>query len=223
MKMIVLKCPECHASLDIEEGRKQVFCSYCGAKIIVENENEHIYRHIDEAQIKRAESDGIVQMRKLELAEKKRAAREKTKSLKIKISITLGVIMIGSLVFGYAGDSGYGLTSASMMVGMVCAIALMMMWMNNINNNDSEDDFDEKVKVPSLSDYENQSYMAIEAKFRSSGFTNIKCVPLNDLKVGLLKKPNMVESITINGHNTTSGGKKYLPDANVVIAYHSLA
>lgn len=40
--------------------------------------------------------------------------------------------------------------------------------------------------------------------------------------MGLLKKPNMVESITINGHNTTSGGKKYNPDATVIITYHSL-
>ena len=47
-----VKCPECGASLPIEEGRTQVFCSYCGTKVIVTNDNEYIYRHIDEAGVK---------------------------------------------------------------------------------------------------------------------------------------------------------------------------
>ncbi len=29
-----------------------MFCSYCGTQIIATNENEHIYRHIDEAKIR---------------------------------------------------------------------------------------------------------------------------------------------------------------------------
>jgi len=32
VELISVKCPECGASLDIEEGRRQMFCSYCGAK-----------------------------------------------------------------------------------------------------------------------------------------------------------------------------------------------
>ena len=57
--------------------------------------------------------------------------------------------------------------------------------------------------------------------FTNAGFHNIQCIPLNDLTMGLLKKPGMVESITINGRSVTSGGKKYSPDAAVVISYHS--
>lgn len=33
-KIIPIKCPECDADLDIEEGRKVMFCSYCGRKIM---------------------------------------------------------------------------------------------------------------------------------------------------------------------------------------------
>lgn len=54
IKFISVKCPECGASLPIEEGRKQVFCSYCGTKVMVTNENEYIYRHIDEADVKKS-------------------------------------------------------------------------------------------------------------------------------------------------------------------------
>ena len=57
--------------------------------------------------------------------------------------------------------------------------------------------------------------------FVSAGFTNVRCVPLNDLTMGLLKKPGMVQSITIRGKEITSGGKKFSPDAPVVISYHS--
>ena len=56
IKMISVKCPDCGASLDVEEGRRQCFCSYCGAKVMINNENEYIYRTIDEADIKRQRS-----------------------------------------------------------------------------------------------------------------------------------------------------------------------
>ena len=51
VQFVSVKCPECGALLNIEEGRSQAFCSYCGTKILVHNDNEKIYRHIDEAGI----------------------------------------------------------------------------------------------------------------------------------------------------------------------------
>ena len=42
VKVISIKCPECSAILDVEEGREEVFCTYCGNKIKVQNENEYI-------------------------------------------------------------------------------------------------------------------------------------------------------------------------------------
>ena len=68
-----------------------------------------------------------------------------------------------------------------------------------------------------------KNYSAIEAMFVSAGFTNVRCIALNDLTMGVLKKPGMVDSITINGREVTSGGKKYPKDAAVVISYHSLS
>ena len=40
IKFVSIKCPECGATLDIEEGRKQIFCSYCGTK---QNTQEKMY------------------------------------------------------------------------------------------------------------------------------------------------------------------------------------
>ena len=70
IKFTSVKCPECGAALPIEEGRKQMFCSYCGSKIIMTNENEYIHRFVDEAEVKRAETERIIQLKKMEAVEK---------------------------------------------------------------------------------------------------------------------------------------------------------
>ncbi|MEG0528595.1 MAG: hypothetical protein RR531_13875 [Longicatena sp.] len=42
LKLLVLKCPECNANLEIEEGRSFCFCQYCGCKIIFDDENKNV-------------------------------------------------------------------------------------------------------------------------------------------------------------------------------------
>ena len=105
---------------NIEEGREQAFCTYCGTKVLLHNENEYIYRHIDEAGVKQAETDRIVRMKQMELAEKKRADAEKTKALKIKISL----IMSTTQAFddqNRAADQRLLLSAA-----VICLICLML-------------------------------------------------------------------------------------------------
>ena len=48
-KLISVKCPDCGLTLSIEENRTQAFCTYCGAKVLISNENEHIFQQVDEA------------------------------------------------------------------------------------------------------------------------------------------------------------------------------
>jgi len=222
-----VKCPDCGASLPIEEGRKQMFCTYCGSKIIITNENEYIYRHIDEAGIKQAETERIVKMRQLDLAEKKRIASEKTKKVKIISSLLLAAIgillmVIGGLAGSASGDPDSGYYTMSM-IGFLLLMGAGYIWLFSKNKDDDDDDFDGKIRIPeSVVNCESKNYSAIEAVFRSAGFTNISCVPLNDLTLGLLKKPGMVESVTINGKNAVSG-KKVMPNASVIISYHSFA
>lgn len=215
IKFNSIKCPECGASLPIEENRTQLFCSYCGTRIIVTNENEYIYHHIDEASIKKAEADKAVQLKKLEIIERKRAEATKIKKIKIIISIIMGVVGVLLMLAG-AGMGG--------LVGLLVLEGVMFIWILSANKDEDDLDFGDKVKVPtSISEYEKMSYTAIESIFKEVGFTNIECIPLNDLTTGLLKKPSMVESITINGHEIESGGKKFPCDAKVVISYHSFA
>ena len=72
MNLHILKCPECNANLEIEEGRTSCYCQFCGCKIDLNddtkaptsNKNIHIIkdishttRHIDEANVIRAKSE----------------------------------------------------------------------------------------------------------------------------------------------------------------------
>ena len=228
VQLITIKCPECGATLSIEEDREQAFCTYCGAKVLIHNENEYVYRHIDEAGIKQAETDRLVRMKQMELAERKRADEQKAKSLKIKIALIMAalggiLIVVGFLAGDASGDSDSGLYMITA-VGFFSLFGAAFVGLSMIDNNKDESvDLGDKAKVPSsISDYQKKNYSAIEAMLIGAGFTNVKCVALNDLTVGFLKKPGLVDSITINGTEVTSGGKKFLKDAAVVITYHSM-
>lgn len=64
MKLHVLKCPECHANLEIEEGLKTCYCKYCGCQINIDEEkhehtiNKNIHkRYTDDADVIRAKTE----------------------------------------------------------------------------------------------------------------------------------------------------------------------
>ena len=212
-----IKCPECGASLSFEEGREKMFCSYCGTQILLTNENEHIYRHIDEAGVKKAETERMIELKKMEMAEKERQSKERSKMLKIRISIALGIVMVASFALG-------AVQIMFVALGMVCAAALVYIWLRTLSGDEDDNNYDGKIKLPSsVLEYNTKSFSAIETILRSAGFTNISCVPLGDLRTGIIHKPDMVESITINGRTVTSRGKRFSPDVNVVISYHSFA
>ena len=220
--LTTVKCPDCGASLPIEEGREKIFCSFCGAQIQITNENEHIYRHIDEAELKQAETDHLIKLKQLEMDEKEYASEELRKNIKFKISIILGALGLVCMFIGYLLDDG----SAFLMVGMVSFIALMYMWLLGNNNDDKKKRRvpDGTVRIPSsIDDYSNKSFQAVESLFRGAGFTNIQCVPLGDLTTGFFKKPNMVDSITINGNDIDNydSDEPFYPNAAVMISYHS--
>lgn len=70
--IVSVKCPSCGSRLPVEQGRSHLFCSYCGASVIVSNENEQIFRHIDEASIKQTEADTILRIKELEIEEREK-------------------------------------------------------------------------------------------------------------------------------------------------------
>ena len=225
INLVSVKCPDCGAQLSIEEGRNEAFCTYCGAKVLINNENEHIHRYIDEAGIKQAETDRVVRMRQMEIADEKRIASQKTATVKLIISLVLAVIgvlmmVVGGLAGSASGDPDSGFYIV-LIVGMFLLIGSVGTW-HSSRNQDDDDDFGDKIKVPSaIEGYEKKNYTAIEAILKGAGFTNIQSIALNDLTIGVIKKPGLVESISINGRSVTYGGTKFSKDAPIIISYHS--
>ncbi len=85
ISMVSVKCPDCGATLSIEEGRQNAFCTYCGAKVIIQNENERIYRHVDEARIKEVEAHKEIRLKELELEEARRIKQAEKQAHEEKI------------------------------------------------------------------------------------------------------------------------------------------
>lgn len=132
MKLISLKCPECNANLQIEEGRDKYFCQYCGAEISLNDYySSHIYRKVDEARIKeaeykrevrvkQAEIDKEVRLKELEIEKRKAtAAIVRVVSKLIAFLVTLVI----AARFLYLGETTYahselGSVSTFMLLGL---------------------------------------------------------------------------------------------------------
>ena len=124
IQLIKIRCLECGANLSVEEGRQTVFCTYCGAKMMIANDNEHIYRLIDEARIKQAETDRIVRLRELDLEEKTSVSKKFLTIVWLVVSITLvGFGFVASAL----GNDGIGLTGiiSGLNVAMFGGLALL--------------------------------------------------------------------------------------------------
>ena len=117
IRFLSIKCPECMSNLSIEEGRGSAFCTYCGTKIMISNDNEHILRTIDEARIKEAETDRIIKLRKLDLAEKN---VKKCHPLPI-IWMIIGIILIAIAVVGFIIEN-IPLAVTSLVIGLLISI-----------------------------------------------------------------------------------------------------
>lgn len=209
---VSIKCPDCNASLELVQGRNTVFCQYCGAKIILFNENEHVYKHIDEAGIKYAETERIIKLKELELLEKKEA--QKKRYIIIWLSI-IGVLGLLAIIMGLSGKE-----MGAAILGMVAVyIGLFGAAEFSSNGNDKEKD---KIVLPmSISRYKDMDYHIVEAELRRAGFYNIRCIELCDLKTGFFNSQDQVALLSVDGNQSVVAGQKYLPEVPIVITYHS--
>lgn len=218
-----VKCPECGASLPIEEGRSQVFCSYCGTKVIVTNDNEHIYRHIDEASIKRAETDRIVLMRKLELEEKRAAQGNEAKRIVTIIWLGLSTLILAICIIKWLSGGFDECFPMLFFLGgpIIGGGAYLIFKILPEKENEKLLLRNGGIRVPdNIGSFYDEHFEAAQSALRSAGFQNITCVNKHDLTIGLFQKPGKVDSISINGVKTTSGGAIYMPDTAIVITYH---
>ena len=221
-----VKCPECGASLPIEEGRTQVFCSYCGTKVIVTNDNEYIYRHIDEAGVKQAETDRMIRLRQLELEEAQAQQNAKLRSTLMKIWIPVSgiIILIGLGLMFFGGDMGpiYGFDFLAFVRGPIVGGGAYLIFKHiPERENDKVKLQNGGIRFPKgLEPFTEKNFEVIQSALRNAGFTNISCINMHDLTFGILQKPGKVEKITVDGKDITAGGKVYMSNIPITITYH---
>ena len=79
MKLVSYKCPNCNASIQVDDTKRSFFCTYCGSPVNIDlSENVFTYREINEAEIRRAEAEENIKknkndykLKKMELKHKK--------------------------------------------------------------------------------------------------------------------------------------------------------
>ena len=216
IKLISVKCPDCGATLSIEEGRKSAFCSYCGAKVLINNENEHIYRNIDEAKIREAETDRMIKLRQLEIEEKSNFSK-KTMII-IWLSATALLFLIGIVGWSVKNEGMEMCFLIGFNIAMWGGIGLFA---SGNRNNRIIAGSDEAVITRDMIYFREKNFNSMTIMFRGAGFSNVTAVPLNDLNIFTQGKNGQVESITINGNSNFRAGDIYPKNSRVLITYHS--
>lgn len=229
VKFITIKCPECGAKLPMEEGRKTMFCSYCGSQVMMVNENEYKYEvthhYIDDAKIMRAETsraekeaEQAYKLRALELENKIDRRRQ------IGWWIVYGIIfvLVAASVFDMIGkDEPTPLGMLGILLSMVIAmLAFITKSEENEKIRDEKAIRSGKIRLTEKAlDYEGKNYLEMRNTFYNLGFTNVRLDNAQDLTFGIFKKSGSVFDIVING-GLPSKTKWYDPNSKVIIKYH---
>ena len=218
VRFISVKCPECGAALQFEEGRQTAFCSYCGTKILLHNENEYIFRSVDEAGLRQAENDRVYMLKELELEAKEDRHRRILTFLWIIITLAffaVGFYLINTDPTKDSDGPGWAMVVFGMLIGEIGLVGLLLAGKRKKNRNRPG-----YVKVPEqVLSYSGMHYSAVEAALQAAGFRNIRVINLGDLRLDLFRRKGSVNSITIDGQNLTDDGW-FRQEAPVIISYH---
>lgn len=135
MKIVSLVCPQCNSNLDIEEGRKECYCQYCGAHIVVDDEtkkNVHQISYRNEAKIKAAE----VRIKELEQQlemEKLRQQQENTPSFRKTLRSILIAVTCLTAIICISGAFGVDIPSNVITMSMaICIVTFLYLVITGI-------------------------------------------------------------------------------------------
>ena len=128
MKLINMKCQNCGADLQVDPERKQAFCSYCGTRLLVDDESINITnRFVDEARIKEAE----VRLKELEYEHERELReeiirKEQKKTFRLALMVYLAALAITYLIHPFRSVFGY--------VFLLGGVAILVMRSGDVRN-----------------------------------------------------------------------------------------
>lgn len=233
IRTVAVKCPACGAAIDAGEDRKTVFCAYCGEKVLLQNDNEYVHRYVDEAKIKRFETEKIkietenmIRLKELEMEESHTRQYDRLRHILIKawIAVSVIVIVFGIGIIVFSGSNAFvNGTEYFMFIGFPVVIGGAYFIFKAIPEKEENRVLMKNggIMLPKgIFPYDELNFKEVQGILRGAGFKNVKCVSLQDVILGILQKNGVIESIKINGKEVKSGGKVYRPDDVIVITYH---
>ena len=215
IQFVSVRCPQCGAELSIEGGRENAFCTYCGAKVLIHNDNEHIYRNIDEARIKEAETERILRLKEMELEEQERARSRK--SLYVAFGVALAFVIIGGLICIF--NPYFGMWGV--IIGVWIALFAVIIAVGDKKKGGNGAGTSAVTITSAMMNCRGKKYNTAVMILFTAGLTNIIPIPLHDLKLFSNGMNGLVDSISINGRSDFKEGDVFPADSEVMITYHS--
>lgn len=197
MKLYQLICPACGATVEIEEDRKSMFCTYCGSQIHVEdgikrveitkNVNYH-KTYTDEAKIREHERKEKIMLKQMEYEDREKRRNDRS------LFYIMGIFMLLAL---FCFGMSYFWEQATMPAV-------------------------DEVKLPfSASDLKGENYEQVVADLENAGFSDITVTKQEDLITGFLTKEGSVEKVSINGDSDYDKRDIFPEKAKVIVIYHT--
>lgn len=215
-----MKCPACNAELTPESGREFIFCSYCGTKVLITNDNEQIIRNIDEARIKEAETDRMVKLKQLEMVEKNTVSMKK---IYVGLLIAAGVLIaLGILGFTFGNEGMMVCLSLGLALGIFTGLGIMIQSEENKPAKLMRTPGENEIRIScEMTEVVNTDVRVAELLFKESGFKNVTVVPIRDVNLFSLKQEWKVITVTIAGNSEFEEDDIFSNEARVLITYHS--
>ncbi|WP_044975584.1 hypothetical protein [Ruminococcus sp. HUN007] len=229
--MRALICEKCGANLSInDDNRDFAFCQYCGTKIMLDDyRSSHTQRIIDEARVIEAVTERQIRLREMELQEREQNQREQVQAEELKRQkkierkiknwrrfnkILIIIWIIVSLI----------LLITALYVGIPVILVggyITLIRIPHFIDNKRMIMETGGIRIPtSLFPCEDRNFNEVLLTLEGLGFTNVSCVNLHDVMIGIIKRQGSVEKITVNGIEVQFGGRMYPKNAAIVITYH---
>ena len=191
-----ITCPNCKANININwsHGMTSCFCNYCGTQLYFDDGS-----YTANYNITYRETDDA-RIREADVNER---------------------IRMKEMEFEHQEKK-----SSNRMLYFILTISLLCMFLPMIfsfyHMHKEEEINKDKIKMPnSYSHYTGENYEVVIEELKALGFENIETYPLGDLKIGLLKKENDVDKISINGNDEFRSNDYFEDNAVIKIYFHS--
>ncbi|MFY9263760.1 MAG: zinc ribbon domain-containing protein [Actinomycetaceae bacterium] len=121
--LIPLVCPNCGASLQMPQGRTNIFCMYCGTNVYFDDGTRtYVYREVDETRVKELEVAERWEMMRVQRADELRPRR-------IRLTVILIASFVGLTTLGVALGELWEPASVLTLPGALALYAIAPVWL----------------------------------------------------------------------------------------------